>query len=258
MSAYMSELAALAHPVSAHVMSAEMHNPGINSLALISPRRTTEAVDLFAHMSACHIDVSCQAVEIRTNHVRFLSTLRTEMEDFPASGAFHGLELKSSQIETLCALLLPIIQSSWFRANSNTWKDRVLSVVDAVMSSVNEFVATHNPDCSVSMIIAFRKYFQSLVSNTAGAMFHPSPTISPEEVATQLGRGTSQLYSWVRAKLNIPMNCSLQDDPLYNAQECLPIEGKKSIGSSVSIVYESLLKGEMMDTILDGLKQDKA
>ncbi|KAJ5604860.1 hypothetical protein N7510_010014 [Penicillium lagena] len=257
MSAYMSELAALAHPVSAHVMSAEMHNQGINSLALISARRTMEAVDLLAHMSACHLYVSCQAVEIRANHVRFLSALRTKMEDFTASGALHGLGLKGSQIETLCTLLLPIVQSSWSRANSNTWKDRVLSVVDAVMSSVNKFMAIHNPDCLVSMIIAFKKHFQSVVSSTAEAMFYPSPTISPEEVATQLGRGTAQLYRWVRSKLNIPINCGLQDDPLYNAQKCLPIKGKKSIGSSVSIIYESLLKGEMMDMILEGLMQDK-
>lgn len=260
MSAYMSELAALAHPVSAHVMSSEMHNQGINSLALISARRTMEAVDLLAHMSACHIYVSCQAIDIRANHHRFLSTLRTKMvsEDFTASGALYGLGLKGSQIETLCMSLLPIIQSSWCRANSNTWKDRVFSVVDAVMSAVNEFVATHNPDCPMSMIIAFKKHFQGIVSSTAQAMFYPGPTISPEQVTTQLGRGTAQLYSWVRSKLNIPMNCGLQDDPSYNAQNGLPTKEKKSIGSSVSMIYESLLKGEMMEIILEDSIQDTA
>ncbi|KAJ5957434.1 hypothetical protein N7501_011713 [Penicillium viridicatum] len=256
MSAYMSELAALAHPVSAHVMSAEMHNQGINSLALISARRTMEAADLLAHMSACHIYVSCQGVDIRANHNRFLLTLRTKMEDFTASGALYGLGLEGSQIETLCASLLPIIQSSWYRANSNTWKDRVLSVVDAVMSLVNVFVATHNPDCSVSTIIAFKKKFESVVSSMAEEMFYPGPTISPEEVTAQLGRGTAQIYTWVRSKLNIPMNCGLQDDPLYNAQKGLPTKGKRSIGSSVSMVYESLLKGEMMDGILEGWMHD--
>lgn len=256
MSAYMSELAALAHPVSAHVMSAEMHNQGINSLALISARRTMEAADLLAHMSACHIYVSCQGVEIRANHKRFLLTLRTKMEDFTASGALYGLGLEGSQIETLCASLLPIVQSSWYRANSNTWKDRVISVVDAVMLSVNVFVGTHNPDCSVSAIIAFKKKFESIVSSTAEEMFYPGPTISPEEVTAQLGRGTAQIYTWVRSKLNIPMNCGLRDDPLYNAQKGLPTKGKRSIGSSVSMVYESLLKGEMMDGILEGWMQD--
>ncbi|KAJ5589055.1 hypothetical protein N7537_011733 [Penicillium hordei] len=256
MSAYMSELAALAHPVSAHVMSAEMHNQGINSLALISARRTMEAADLLAHMSACHIYVSCQGVEIRANHNRFLLTLRTKMEDFTPSGALYGLGLEGSQIEMLCTSLMPIVQSSWYRANSNTWKDRVLSVVDAVMSLVNVFMATHNPDCSVSTIIAFKKKFGIVVSSTAEEMFYPGPTISPEEVAVQLGRGTAQIYTWVRSKLNIPMNCGLQDDPLYNAQKGLSTKGKKSIGSSVSMVYESLLNGDMMDGILEDWMQD--
>jgi phenylalanine ammonia-lyase len=258
MSAYMSELAALAHPVSAHVMSAEMHNQGINSLALISARRTMESVDLLAHMSACHIYVSCQAAEIRANHVRFLSTLRAKMEDLTATGVLHRLGLTGSQTETLCASLLPIVESSWYHANCNTWKDRVLSVVDGVMLPVTEFVATNDAECSVSTIIAFKKGFQTVVSSTAEAMFYPNPTIPPEEVATQLGGGAAQLYTWVRMRLNIPMNCGLNDDPMYNAQKGLATKGKKSIGSSVSIIYESLLNGEMMDMILEDRMQDRA
>lgn len=124
------------------------------------------------------------------------------------------------------------------------------------MSPVNEFVATHNPDCSVSTIMAVKKHFQTVVSNTAEEMFYPGPTISPAEVVTQLGGGTAQIYIWMRSKLNIPMNCGLQDDPLYNAQKGLPTKGKRSIGSSVSMVYESLLNGEMMDAILEGWAQD--
>jgi hypothetical protein len=52
------------------------------------------------------------------------------------------------------------------------------------------------------------------------------------------------------------MNCGLQDDPLYNAQKGLSTKGKKSIGSSVSMVYESLLNGDMMDGILEDWMQD--
>ncbi len=253
MSAYMSELAALAHPVSAHIMSAEMHNQGINSLALISARRTMEAVDLLAHMSACHLYVSCQAIDIRANHVRFLSTLRDIVTEATPSGALHGLGLTGSQIEILGTLLLPIIESSWYQGNTNSWKERVPPVVKAVISPVMEFLATNEQECSVSAIIAFKKHFEDVVYNAAEAMFYPSPTIPPAEVAAQLGEGTSQLYTWVRSKLNIPLDCGIKDDPMYNAQKCLPTEGKKSIGSWVSMVFESLLRGGMMEMVLDGL-----
>lgn len=257
MSAYMSELAALTHPVSAHVMSAEMHNQGINSLALLSARRTMEAVDLLAHMSACHIYVSCQAIEIRANHVRFISDIHAKIEAFIASGEFGKLGLNGLQSEALCVSLISTIQSSWSLTNSNTWQERLLSGIEAGMSSVNDFVATHNPNCSVSMVMTFKKQFQSIMSSTAKAIFHADPAILSEEVAPRLGMGTAQLYIWVRSKLNISMNCGLQDDPLYNAQRGLPTVDKASIGSSVSIIYENLLKVGMLDMILEGSMQDK-
>ncbi|KAJ5692445.1 phenylalanine ammonia-lyase [Penicillium macrosclerotiorum] len=253
MSAYMSELAALAHPVSAHVMSAEMHNQGINSLALISARRTMEAVDILAHMSACHLYVSCQAVDLRAAHVRFLSTLHNKMKDNSPSGALHGLGLTASQIDKLVLSLFPVVEATWYQSNSNTWKDRVSAVVEAIVSPVTNFIVKIQHDCSVAKIVAFKDSFADIVSKTAESMFYPSATISPTEVSLQLGEGTALLYTWLRSKLNIPLHCGIEDDPLYNAQKGLSTEGKKSIGSWVSIVYESLLEGGMMDMVLDNL-----
>ncbi|KAJ5664368.1 phenylalanine ammonia-lyase [Penicillium longicatenatum] len=253
MSAYMSELAALAHPVSAHVMSAEMHNQGINSLALVSARRTMEAADLVAHMSACHIYVSCQAVEMRANHMRFLLALHENLKNNTSDGAMHDLGLDASQIVTLAESLQPLIESTWYHWNSNTWKDRIPHVVDAVMSPVTDFLAATELDCSVSMLAAFKKRFRAAFQRTADAMFYPSPTITPAEVATKLGDGSAQLYTWVRSKLNIPLHCGLKDDPLYNARQGLPTDDKKTIGSRVTAVYENLVRGEMMDMVLTGL-----
>jgi phenylalanine ammonia-lyase len=253
MSAYMSELAALAHPVSAHVMSAEMHNQGINSLALVSARRTMEAADLVAHMSACHIYVSCQAVEMRANHMRFLSALHENLKNNTSDGAMHDLGLDASQIVTLAQSLQPLIESTWYHWNSNTWRDRIPHVVDAVMSPVTDFLAATELDCSVSMLAAFKKRFRAAVQRTADAMFYPSPTITPAEVATKLGDGSAQLYTWVRSKLDIPLHCGLKDDPLYNARQGLPTDDKKTIGSRVTAVYENLVRGEMMDMVLTGL-----
>lgn len=253
MSAYMSELAALAAPVSAHVMSAEMHNQGINSLALISARRTMEAVDILAHMSACHLFVSCQAVDIRANHKRFISNLRNIVRDTTPQGALNGLGLSAAQMEALSASLFPVIEDAWYKANTNCWKDRVTSVVKSVTAPITDFLAAIGHECSISDIIAFKKNFESVVYNAASAMYYPGPVISSEEVVAQLGQGSAQLYSWVRSKINVPLHCGLKDDPLYNAQQKLPIEGKKSVGSWVSTVYESLLNGGMMEMVMNDL-----
>lgn len=253
MSAYMSELAALTHPVSSHVMSAEMHNQGINSLALISARRTMEAADLVAHMSACHIYVSCQAVEMRANHIRFLSTVHAKLKNASADGALSELKLQDVQTKALAKILCPIVESTWYHWNANTWRDRIPHVVDAVMSPVTEFLASNENNCTMPMLIAFKKDFQNMTESTANEMFYPSPTIAPSDVAAQLGHGSAQLYSWVRSTLNIPLHCGLRDDPLYNAREGLPTKDKKTIGSRVSAIYESLSGGGMMDMVLQSL-----
>ncbi|ODA82287.1 hypothetical protein RJ55_00794 [Drechmeria coniospora] len=258
MSAYMSELAALAHPVSAHVMSAEMHNQGINSLALVSARRTMEAADLVAHMCACHVYVSSQAVEMRANHVRFLTLLREKvLRDTTPNGALHGLGLKGSETERLAAKLAPVVESTWYHWNSNTWKERISYVTEAVVAPVIDFVAAEELECSIAQLAAFKAHFESTVSRAAASMFYPGSPVGPEVVATQLGDGSAQLYTWLRSKLGVPLHRGLDDDPLYNATSGLAAEGKKTIGSWVSIVYESLVKGGMMDMVLDGVESSR-
>ncbi|KAJ5339388.1 Phenylalanine ammonia-lyase [Penicillium brevicompactum] len=253
MSAYMSELAALAAPVSAHVMSAEMHNQGINSLALISARRTMEAVDLLGHMSACHLFVCCQAADLRANHKRFIASLQNKVADTTPSGALNGLGLSAAQIATLSTTLFPIIEDAWYKANTNCWKDRVTAVVKSLTTPITDFFASTGHECTVSELIAFKKNFETAVFDLASTMYYPGPVISSEEVAAQLGQGTSQLYNWVRSTINVPLHCGLRDDPLYNAQQGLPTEGKKSVGSWVSTVYESILKGGMMEMVMNDL-----
>ncbi|PNY26851.1 Phenylalanine/tyrosine ammonia-lyase [Tolypocladium capitatum] len=251
MSAYMSELAALAHPVSAHVVSAEMHNQGINSLAMISARRTMEAADLVAHMCACHIYVSCQAVDMRANHVRFLKALHEALGDVTKHGALHDLGLKSADVGRLVEKLFPIIESTWYHWNANTWKERISHVVEAVVSPVTAFLAAEELECSISQLASFRKHFADAMSTLAGSMFYPGPVIPTSVVATQLGDGSAQLYTWVRSTLDVPLHCGIDDDPLYNAQKGLPTEDKKTIGSWVSAVYESLRTGGLMDAVME-------
>ncbi|RSM19981.1 hypothetical protein CDV31_001060 [Fusarium ambrosium] len=257
MAAYMSELAALAHPVSSHIMSAEMHNQGINSLALLSARRTMEAADLVAHMCACHIYVSCQAVDLRASHRLFLDAIRKVLSDTSEDGPFYAFGLDEPAVEKLAEAVFPTVESTWYDRNAGSWKDRIIPTVDATMAPVTQFLMTEELNCPLSCLAVFRAQFHKSVVATASSIFYPNMAIRPVDVATKLGDGTAPLYTWVRSRLGVPTHCGIDDDPLYNAQKGLPTEDKKTIGSWVSMVYESL-KSDLMDMVMEGIESSRA
>eukprot|EP00697_Spironema_sp_BW2_P004409 gnl/Spiro4/15998_TR8606_c0_g1_i1.p1 gnl/Spiro4/15998_TR8606_c0_g1~~gnl/Spiro4/15998_TR8606_c0_g1_i1.p1 ORF type:complete len:718 (+),score=133.37 gnl/Spiro4/15998_TR8606_c0_g1_i1:106-2259(+) len=65
MASYQSELQHISNPMSNTILSAELNNQDVNSLALISVRHTVTAADIYTMMVASHLVALCTAAELR-------------------------------------------------------------------------------------------------------------------------------------------------------------------------------------------------
>lgn len=83
MASYMSEIDHCVNPMSNHVLSAEMHNQSINSMALVSARITAEVTEILQMMTANLLLLTVQGVDLR--HIRNLVLKKNDIlvQEYP-------------------------------------------------------------------------------------------------------------------------------------------------------------------------------
>ncbi|WYZ35576.1 hypothetical protein EsH8_X_000223 [Colletotrichum jinshuiense] len=240
MSAYMSELAALAHPVSSHVQSAEMHNQGINSLAFLTGRRTMEAVDVLSHMCACHLFVCCQAADLRDYHERFLGSV--SLSELVKKSK---LGFSSAQTAKLASGLDDTVRGWWYEANKVDHVQRSSVVASKATAHIIDFmmreeISTIPVKAVQDVQEEFRQSMEAWLKDPANNPKIDRLGSNDTDIANLegLGQGSATLFGIVRGSLSLGFHQGLRE------------KQASTIGASVSRIYEAIRLGSVVPALM--------
>ncbi|KAL8973619.1 MAG: hypothetical protein Q9197_002145 [Variospora fuerteventurae] len=275
MASYMSELAFLANPVSNHVhtldtptkndhcRSAEMHNQAINSLAFISARYTSTAVELASLMCASYVYTVCQALDLRVLQLSFFQVLDPLL--YAVNRQYFDPLLCDTDFDELHLSVWDHVQVTWLLTTSKDSEDRYTHVVDSTAGViVNCLLETSrqvrdsaaSSSAALAAIIEWKISARRTIAQTFATVL--ARFLEKPGTATFLGLGSRTIYTYVRETLKVPFHRGLEDHP--EAHDMFAADGsrKRTIGSNISTIYEALRSGEMHIPLMECFTEEES
>jgi phenylalanine ammonia-lyase len=280
MAAYISELSFLANPVHNHVVSAEMGNQALNSLALISARYTDTAVDVFVHMCASALYANCQGLDLRALMRIFQKRLKEELE-LQIEGSFGNI-LQGGALSQARSTVWEYVHDELNKTSAMGVNERIERIMVGAKVRLLESLDKLNDDENATVtadILARLSAWASNCTRNAVDIFNStrSSYLKDGDASPLLGKGSKRLYNFVRKELHLPMHRGVVDHPRpppmgsaarnkTNGAHSEGINGsrsgtvdeddwrKKTIGHWITVIYEAIKDDSIMDIVVECLK----
>ncbi|KAJ4355386.1 uncharacterized protein N0V89_003402 [Didymosphaeria variabile] len=261
MAGYMSELSFLANPVHNHVVSAEMGNQALNSLALISARYTDTAMDILSLMCACALYGTCQALDLRAMNNIFESKLQSALAEstqhfLNAIGVGEDWQAKA-QVQVWNYISDQLIKTTTL--DSTPRFEKMMQGAKAPLLSVLE-----EANASSSDLLQHLGTWTAKNINTSLRLFNQTRQdyIKSGDASDLLGRASKRLYHFVRKDLKVPMHKGVVDHPMYRGsgdpnnvfEKVEDASTKRTIGHWISVINDAIRDNSVMDVVVECFK----